>query len=195
MAHLPDIDSFFQVLWHGRDSQGAQSRDIARSTVSSSLFLRRKVTAVALWLAITPGNQPAVGGLNHVLLIAGRTVRIWVQDVREQSAQFFRNSSMPRWALPLPPAAARYFSINAQRSLDTFAEALHVCADARNARRRAEMGSRSPYGADDMAGNVLEWCWHSRDYYSVSPWKNPKGRSGRCTEYYAEACSSQRRST
>ena len=26
-------------------------------------------------------------------------------------------------------------------------------------------------------GNVLEWWsdWYSRDYYSVSPWKSPKG--------------------
>ena len=41
----------------------------------------------------------------------------------------------------------------------------------------AHPSGASPYGVLDIAGNVWEWCmdWYDKDYYSVSPRRDPKG--------------------
>jgi formylglycine-generating enzyme required for sulfatase activity len=63
----------------------------------------------------------------------------------------------------------------------SLANSYNNASNSRCVGNTSEVGSypqgTSPYGALDMAGNVMEWVndWYASDYYSVSPDENPTG--------------------
>ncbi len=73
------------------------------------------------------------------------------------------------------------------------AEYANLKDDADGARYTAPVGAfrqdKSPYGAFDMAGNVMEWVadWYQEDYYAVMPARNPLGpEKGVQTAHFGE---------
>ncbi len=72
-------------------------------------------------------------------------------------------------------------------------EYANLKGDADGARYTAPVGAfrqdKSPYGAFDMAGNVMEWVadWYQEDYYGVMPARNPLGpQKGEQTAHFGE---------
>ena len=73
------------------------------------------------------------------------------------------------------------------------AEYANLNGDADGSRYTSPVGAftkdRSPYGAFDMSGNVMEWVadWYQEDYYAVMPARNPQGpEKGVQTAHFSE---------
>lgn len=129
----------------------------------------------------TPGsdNYPAQGlnweaataYCNWLTAKTGKSYRLPTEAEWEKAARGTDQRRYP-WGNSIDRSYANYVG---SKPYDT-GEAVGFYDGQKHGEVQTHSGA-SPYGAMDMAGNIMEWCqdWYARDYYAVSPKKNPKG--------------------
>jgi formylglycine-generating enzyme required for sulfatase activity len=114
----------------------------------------------------------AVAYCRWVSAKTGKTYRLPTEAEWEKAARGTDQRRYP-WGNEIDRSYANY--VGAGGNFDTGSRVGFY--DGSNRGDQQTHNNASPYGALDMAGNVMEWCqdWYSRDYYNSSPRKNPQG--------------------
>ncbi len=188
-VHTVDLDAFYIGKFEVTNTEWKAFRDDPGYD-DSSLWPGNRVmpkTQIPYWTQAnnhgggTPGteNYPvlgvnwdgAVAYCNWISKKTGKKYRLPTEAEWEKSARGTDQRRYP-WGNNIDHSYANY--VGAQK-FDT--GMIVGTYDGKTHDGLVTHDGSSPYGAADMAGNVMEWCsdWYSQNYYSVSPVKNPKG--------------------
>jgi formylglycine-generating enzyme required for sulfatase activity len=188
-VHTVDLDAFYIGKFEVTNAEWKAFRD-SPDYDDASLWPGNRVmpkTQIPYWTQAnnhgggTPGteNYPALGVnwdgatayCNWISKQTGKKYRLPTEAEWEKAARGTDQRRYP-WGNTIDHSYANY--VGAQKFdtgmvVGTYDGKMHGDLQTHD-------GS-SPYGAADMAGNVMEWCsdWYSSNYYMVSPLKNPKG--------------------
>ena len=188
-AHTVDVDAFYIGKLEITNAEWRRFRDDAAYENAKYWPDGRPVpkNQVTYWTDAqnhgggTPNSDPyPVIGVNWDSAVAytkwisektGKTYRLPTEAEWEKAARGTDGRRFP-WGNTIDRSYANY---SGSQAYDTV-----MPVGTFDGSRRGELQTRSnasPYGALDMAGNVMEWCldWYDRDYYAKSPRKNPKG--------------------